>query len=322
MRTKLLLLLKMTGAVAAILLVGLGGVVAYASYAIDQPVDAPYPPIDADTSPEGVARGAQIFHTMCEGCHRAPDGERAAGAPMDEVPSFLGSFYAPNITSHREAGIGALSDRQIARALRYGVDRRGRRGLMGSAMGDGDIAAVIGFLRSDDPLFAPDPRPSRPQAISLVGKTIFLFTGMHEVPDRPASGVEVPARAPTVEYGRYLATAVYDCVGCHTPGYALDKTDDPHAYEGGLAMIDPAGDEILSANLTPHATGLGEWTREDFVRTMRTVFGRTESRCARRCRAFGTSTTWTSRRCGCSCGRCRRAIIASRAARRSRARRA
>jgi mono/diheme cytochrome c family protein len=263
-------ILKVLGVLVGVLVLAASGLVAYAAYAVGRTVDAPYPAITADTSPAGVARGAMIFHSMCEACHRPADSERAVGAPMDEVPSFLGSFHAPNITSHPTAGIGGLRDEQIARALRYGVDRHGKRGIMGSAMGDADIAAVIGFLRSDHPLFTPDPRPSPRSELSLIGKTIFLLTGTARVPDRPANGIAVPPRAASVEYGRYLATAVYDCVGCHTPGFSTDKQHQSDAFAGGMEMRDPSGRDIVTPNLTPDATGLGGWTREDFVGAMRT----------------------------------------------------
>jgi mono/diheme cytochrome c family protein len=263
-------ILKFVGLGLGVLVLAAGGLVTYAAYAVGRTVNAPYPPIQADRSPEGVARGAQIFHSVCEACHRPPDSERAAGAPMHEVPGFLGSFYAPNITSHPVAGIGGLRDEQIARALRFGVDRHGKRGIMGFAMGDADLAAVIGFLRSDHPLFAPDPRPSPRSKLSLIGKTVFLVTGLASVPERPAQGIPVPPRVANVEYGRYLATAVFDCVGCHTPGFSTDKQGQADAFAGGMEMRDPSGRDLRTPNLTPDASGLGTWSRDDFMRAMRT----------------------------------------------------
>jgi mono/diheme cytochrome c family protein len=188
---------------------------------------------------------------------------------MTDVPAFLGELHAPNITSHPEHGIGRLRDDEIARALRFGVDHRGKKGIMGFGMADADLAAVIGFLRSDDPLFAPDPRPNVPTRLSLVGKTMLWLSGAADVPQRPATGLTAPERAPTEAYGRYLATEVFDCAGCHTPGFSSDKHQGDKGFAGGFAFTDPAGDEVHSPNITPHATGLGRWTREDFDRAMR-----------------------------------------------------
>lgn len=265
-------LLRIVAVLAALLLVALGGVVAYAVYRAGRPIEAPYPPIRADRSPQGVARGAVIFHAVCEPCHRAPDSERAAGAYLAQIPKDLGTFYASNLTSDVAAGIGGLRDEEIARAIRYGVNRHGRISVMpGSAMGDADVAAVIGFLRSEDPLFLPDPQRLPPSRFSLLGKVIFALTGGFDLPAWPASGMPTPERAPTVEYGRYMADVVYGCGGCHTPGSPrdTDKVQGPDAYTGGLEMRDATGRVVISPNLTLHESGLGSWTREDFARALR-----------------------------------------------------
>ncbi len=120
-------------------------------------MNVPLPPLQADRSPAGVARGAAIFHSTCEVCHRAPGSERVSGAPVTDAPTFLGSFHAANLTAHPTAGIGKYSDAELARLVRYGVNRQGHRSLMPTyAMGDADVSALLGFLRSDDPLFRDD----------------------------------------------------------------------------------------------------------------------------------------------------------------------
>jgi hypothetical protein len=78
------------------------------------------------------------------------------------------------------------------------------------------------------------------------------------------------ARANSVEYGRYLASSVYQCGDCHTPGFDRDKLDGAEAYSGGAEMKSPSGQILYTANLTMDAeTGLGRWTREQFVRAVR-----------------------------------------------------
>lgn len=73
----------------------------------------------------------------------------------------------------------------------------------------------------------------------------------------PAGGA-AQASAP-VEQGRYLAT-VGNCMGCHTA-----RGGAP--YAGGRAIPTPFGN-VYSSNLTPHASGLGDWTADDFWRAM------------------------------------------------------
>jgi len=79
-------------------------------------------------------------------------------------------------------------------------------------------------------------------------------------PAASAVAVRRPAAdAPPVERGRYLAAAG-DCAGCHTrPGGA--------PYAGGRPLETPFG-TVLSANLTPDATGLKNWNAEQFHRAM------------------------------------------------------
>ena len=64
----------------------------------------------------------------------------------------------------------------------------------------------------------------------------------------------------TIDRGRQLA-ALGNCVGCHT-------TDDGLPNAGGRALDTPFG-KIYSTNLTPDATGIGQWSLPAFTRAMR-----------------------------------------------------
>ena len=249
---------------------GVGGTVGYSTWAWGRSVDVASPPIQADRAPEAVARGAAIFHSTCEVCHRGAGSERASGAPMTDPPAFMGTFYTANLTADRVAGIGSLDDAAIARTIRYGVDRHGHRIPMPSyGMGDADVAAVLGFLRSNDPLFAPDATVAPRTDLSALGKTVIVLTGGATIPARPSRGIPVPERAPTVTYGRYLAHEVYDCAGCHTPGFGVNKTESAELFEGGFEFRDPSGQPSFSKNLTPDATGIAHYERSDMARALR-----------------------------------------------------
>jgi mono/diheme cytochrome c family protein len=248
----------------------LGGVIGYCAWDYERVVGAPYPDIRADHSPAAVARGAAIFHSTCEVCHRGSSSERATGAALTEAPEFLGTFHSSNLTSHPTAGIGALGDKEIARAIRFAVDRHGRRIPMPSyGMGDADVAALLGFLRSNDPLLAPDPTEPPHSKLSALGATILTLMGASQVPDRPARGIAVPTKVASAEYGRYLAHDVYDCVGCHTPGYSPSKGEGEERFSGGLDFRDPSGNTIYSRNLTPDETGIAHYRSADLARALR-----------------------------------------------------
>jgi mono/diheme cytochrome c family protein len=255
---------------AVLTLAGAGGIV-YAISTASRRWDAPTPDVFAGTSPAARARGEKIFRSVCISCHGDPAG-RAAGKRMDEVPAFLGTFTAPNITGHPSAGIGRWTDGELARLVRYGLLRDGRRALIMptfEGLSDDDLAGVLAFLRSSDPIVAPQPTVQPRSEPSLLAKLILVYvTG---VAPPPGEGVRhAPAVGPTVEYGGYLAKAVLQCFDCHTEGFGSDKVHSPRAYAGGFELTDAAGRKILSANITPdEATGIGRWTAAQFVRAVR-----------------------------------------------------
>lgn len=254
-----------TATLVGLLLIASAGLALWAS----TPVDAPFPSVVADRSPAGVERGRALFEGTCGVCHVGAGSTRAAGAPMTDVPSFLGTFHARNLTRDARAGIGRIDDRAVARLLRYGVTHDGRAAAMPSyGFSDEDLAAVIGFLRSDDPLFVADATPSPASEVTLVGR-VLIRAGLAGAAARPPRGLRAPARGPTVEYGRYLAHDVYDCAGCHTPGYDPDKTSGPELFAGGFEFATADGGTIRAPNLTRHSTGLADWSLADLDHAVR-----------------------------------------------------
>ena len=79
-------------------------------------------------------------------------------------------------------------------------------------------------------------------------------------PAASSAGIRRPdATTSLLERGRYLAAAG-DCQGCHT-------TAGGAAYAGGRPLETPFG-TVLSANLTPDASGLKGWNADQFYRAM------------------------------------------------------
>jgi mono/diheme cytochrome c family protein len=228
----------------------------------------PYPSIQADRSPEGVKRGEAIFRGDCEACHRGAGAQQASGIRLHELPPWMGEIYSANLTSHPTAGIGSAKDEELARVIRYGVNREGKLTVMaGYNMGDKDLAAVLGFLRSEDPLFKPDATVKPPTKFSFMGGLAFNMA--FSLPDRPATGIPVPPKGPTVEYGRYMAQDVLNCAACHSPGLSADRGTSKKAFSGGFEFNSADGKPIYSANITFDATGIQGWTEEDFARAVR-----------------------------------------------------
>lgn len=82
----------------------------------------------------------------------------------------------------------------------------------------------------------------------------------------PVRADQDPQEFEVIQRGRYLATAG-DCTACHTtPGEPL--------FAGGRAIDTPFG-KLLAPNITPDgATGIGNWSDDDFVRSLQVGTGR------------------------------------------------
>ncbi|MCV2359427.1 cytochrome c [Paucibacter sp. TC2R-5] len=90
-------------------------------------------------------------------------------------------------------------------------------------------------------------------ALALAGAVVYGLNHLDEAAPTQSAAATSPAM---VERGAYLARAG-NCMGCHT-----QRGGAP--YAGGRALPTPFGD-VFAPNLTPDpATGLGQWTSNDF----------------------------------------------------------
>lgn len=130
----------------------------------------------ATVAPERLAdveRGKYMVELLgCGSCHTdgafvgEPDlkrplaGSRTGIAYTNPlVDRWPGIVFSPNITPDVDTGIGALSDEQIADAIRVG--RRPHAGRLSVVMpwrsygliSDSDIAAIVTYLRNIDPVY-------------------------------------------------------------------------------------------------------------------------------------------------------------------------
>lgn len=262
-------LLKIAGAVVAVLVLLVAAFVAVTYVRWNGTYDPAFPAVSRATSPEALARGERIFRSVCTECHTGESG-RASGKSLPEFPSFLGEYYSANITSDPTHGVGGWTDAELARFIRTGIDRKGRPRAMvpTGRIGDADVAGIIGFMRSGDPLFTPVAAAAKPTKLSLPGTVI--FTWLLGIRDDAPAAVPVPKEEVSVDYGRY-STYVYDCGGCHTGGFKASKDVEPGMFGGGFEFDVPNGEPVVSPNLTFHASGLGsrQWTAAEFATAVR-----------------------------------------------------
>jgi mono/diheme cytochrome c family protein len=185
----------------------------------------------------------------CAACH----GQNLGGELALDDPAFA-RLTAPNITPSK-AGVGAKSNADLVRSIRYGVRSDGKSLIFMPSeafnrFSDRDLAAIIAYLRTVPPVDAAPP-PKR--SVGPIGRALLAFgvlklpaeivrRGSNRLPDVPEGA--------TREYGDYLVTTG-GCTGCH--GESLS---------GGREI-----DGVPAANLTPAA--LGKWTEADFVKAIR-----------------------------------------------------
>ena len=218
-----------------------------------------------------VERGEYVVRTLavCGHCHAAdpadPDGPLSGGLAFRNWR--LGTVRASNITPDPATGIGAWSAAEIVRAVRNGQDPEGRvlAPVMPyfwlSGMSDRDALAVARYLASQAPV--DNHVRQNHNLIYAIGEVLFLR------PEQPRR-IVAPREGPTAEYGEYLARYVALCADCHTPrGGLLAQPQLDHMFAGDADP--PDGFPENPDNLTPDdETGIGRWTEEDFIRTIRT----------------------------------------------------
>jgi mono/diheme cytochrome c family protein len=248
------------GLIGLLLLVALGlGIYGNLKW---KPTEANRPlyPITADTSPEGMARGKYLMEQamLCtEACHTSNDGVKfIGGAEEFTMGPIQVNFARPNLTPDPETGLGGWTDAEIARAIREGVDKDGRAlVIMPSytwhSLSDADVAAVVGYLRSLEPVKNAVPDFSA----NAVAKIMAAFN-MFGQPSRGEviSAAQAAPQPGTPEYGSYMIS-VGGCRDCHQQNLA----------GGSLPFSEPGA--IPAANLTP-AGELAGWTLEQFIQSV------------------------------------------------------
>jgi mono/diheme cytochrome c family protein len=242
--------------------------------------DRPTPEIHSSADPAAVERGRYIVFGpgRCADCH-TPDAAREALSRGETVPlsggpgerTYLGTWTAPNLTPDETTGIGRVTDGQIARMIRYGINRSGHAALpfmdAFANLTDDDLSAVLSFLRSQPAVPGVAPRAD----VNLLGKIslVYFIT--------PYSPTTTPAvhltPEPTAAYGEYIARALAGCGACHTARDLQTGEYLSPPFSGGLAFKSRLHPDSMyvSPNLTPdpstgHITG---WTEDMFVSRFR-----------------------------------------------------
>lgn len=236
-----------------------------------------------EATPELIERGRYLTINVlqCVDCHSERDWTLYGGPPVEPIgagrecmdknsaprgvnvgeTTFPGIMCIRNITQDVATGIGGWTNGEIVRAVREGVDLDGN-GLFPIMpyfiyrnIADEDMRAVLAYLRT-----MPAVSSIRPEK-----EIDFPMSSLVQLWPQPVTEeIIAPPGSDTVAYGEYLSR-IARCEFCHTPR-------DPRSFEGApgrhLAGGMPFflnGKTLWAMNLTPHESGLGGWTKQQFL---------------------------------------------------------
>ncbi|MDN4166241.1 cytochrome c [Cytophagales bacterium LB-30] len=262
---------KFAGIALGVLILAIAALLSYVKFALPK-VD-PTPEMSVKPNDYLLKRGEYLANhvTVCMDCHSERDWTKFS-APLKEVTlgkggdrfdtsmGFPGTFYAKNITP---AGIGHWTDGELYRAITTGVTPDGRAlfpvmpYLSYGKMDPSDVQAIIAYVRSLSPIESQIPERSFEFPMNFIINTI----------PQNAKPSKMPSPDQVLAYGEYLTT-IAACGDCHTPqdkGAPLPGM----AFAGGFEFKMPFG-TLRSANITPHASGIGEWSKEAFINKFKT----------------------------------------------------
>lgn len=245
-------------AFAATLTTIAGGLFAYAHRHPELPPPPALP--RAAFAPDLVEKGKQLAALgACVTCHTKPGGAPYAGGLR--LPTPFGAIYATNITPHAQTGIGLWSEAAFVRAMREGVDRRGRHLYPAfpydhfAKTTDGDLRALYAYLMTRPPV----EQPPTPNELRFPFNLRPLLAGWNMLFHDPKPFRPDPARSETWNLGAYYVEGLGHCGACHSPRNSLGAV----RAEAHLAGGDAEG--WRSPGLGANAEARVPWTRESLM---------------------------------------------------------
>lgn len=228
-----------------------------------------------DRTPQRLEHGKYLVEGVlgCLDCHSEVTGDSHPGvAPTlthkggGRVMIHQGDLIvaAPNITPDPETGAGSWTDDQLARAIREGIGHDGRTLFPAMPyseyryLTDEDLASVIVYLRSLDPIRNALPKPRIP----------FPLSRLIQSAPQPVLSPVVRNDTDPVARGQYLSR-IGGCAYCHTPEDKMHRPIAGMEFAGGKQIEDfPA----RSTNITSDPTGISYYDQALFVHVLRTGY--------------------------------------------------
>ncbi len=221
-----------------------------------------------------VAKGQMVFYAGgCGSCHAekgAKGDKKLLLGGRHPLNTPFGTFYVPNISPHKEKGIGTWTGAQFANAMMRGVSPDGSHYYPAfpftsyARMNVTDIADLWAYLKTLQPVDVANLDHDLPLLFKLrrgLGLWKILFLS-----DKPI--VEIDENNAKLVRGRYLVEGPGHCGECHTPRWLAGGIKKDKWLAGGPT---PEGKGSIP-NITPHDTGLGKWTESDISYSLESGF--------------------------------------------------
>jgi mono/diheme cytochrome c family protein len=218
----------------------------YQTHRIELPL-----PVGSDAA--AIERGKHLVTARygCAACH----GQNLAGGVMID-DAAIGEVRGPNLTAGKGSRSAKYTMADWDRIVRHGVKPDGTPAVMPSddffKMSDAELSDIVAYVRSVPPVDAEVKAPS----FGPIGNVLLALGKLPLSAERTAPAVHPsvpPAAADNAQFGEHLAAT---CVTCHRQNLA----------GGPMAFGPPSWP--AAANLTPHATGLRDWTFDDFDKAL------------------------------------------------------
>lgn len=211
----------------------------------------------------------------CGSCHaekgaKGEDKKRLGGGHVLDTPA--GIFVTPNISPDKQTGIGAWSEEEFANAMLNGISPQGSHYYPSfpytsyAKMKSQDVSDLWAYLKT----LPAVSRPNEPHQLSPLFKVrrgIGLWKRLY-LSDKPVVD-GLPDDAKT-RRGQYLVEGAGHCGECHTPrtAFGFGGYDKAKWLAGGPS---PEGKGRIP-NITPHQSGIGDWSESDIAYYLETGF--------------------------------------------------
>lgn len=214
----------------------------------------------AEPSAETIARGKALTEAAdCATCHTADPSKPFAGGKKIDTP--FGGIYTPNLTPDRDTGLGAWSDDEFYRALRYGERPDGSRYYPAfpypnfTKMIRDDILAIRAYLTTLTPISNTPP----PSELSWPLNYRVFMRAWNFLFFQP--GIFIPDQGKSAQWNRggYLVEGPAHCGGCHTPKNILGADKRDRLYGGSVVQ------GWYAPRLDNRRSGLKSWSVDDIV---------------------------------------------------------